>query len=80
MTIYTWMLMYPYLAMFAFAFIIYTLMVNMVDEGDGMLPRYISVAAFPWVYAYYIHVSTYLMYGESSLVKFSQYLSNLSIS
>ena len=79
MTIYSWMLVYPYLAMILFAFVLYSLVVNILDETDGMLPRYISVIAFPWVYAYYIHVSTYLMYGESSLVNFSHYLPKLSL-
>jgi len=79
MTIYAWMIAYPYLAILAFAFIIYTLTVNLLDETDGMFPRYFSAVTLPWVYAYYIHVSSYLMYGESSLVNLFQYLPKLSL-
>jgi len=74
MVVYDWMINYPYLAIFSLMFVLYTLYVNIVDESDGMADRYISAVLFPWAYAYYIHVTTTLMYGHSLYVDFAKSL------
>ena len=63
----TWMLLNPWIALPILAFVMYTVFVNLLDETDGMFPRYVAAFALPWVFAYYLHISSIIMYGESIL-------------
>lgn len=66
-TLTTWSIIYPWVSLPIVMYIVYTLFVNLLDETEGMFTRYVSAILFPWVCAYYLHISSLIMYGKSIL-------------